>query len=70
MKKEFDLEIELEAGKKAFTVVSENESYTLIESGSIVAMIKETAEGWKTQKGSYSDSDVAKIGEKIKEMGS
>ena len=66
MKKEFEIKANLKAGNKQFTVIAENNTITLLESGSIAAVIKETQEGWKLSTGSYNESDVGKIGEQIK----
>ena len=63
----FDLNIEISAGKKDFTVLHENGAYTLKESGSIVAVIKEKDKKWHISTGSYSDDDVEMIGRAIKE---
>lgn len=67
MAETFDLEIEISAGKKDFTVVPENDAYTLMESGSIVAVIKRKEGEWQFTTGSYSEEDAKLIGEKIQE---
>ncbi|WP_207534301.1 hypothetical protein [Desertivirga arenae] len=65
----FNLEIEISAGKKSFTVVPENDAYTLMESGSIVAVLKQKEGAWVFTTGSYSEEDAKLVGEKIKERG-
>jgi len=65
MTEPFDLEIEISAGKKSFTIIPENEAYTIMESGSIVAVLKQGDEGWKFTKGSYSEDDARLLGDKI-----
>jgi len=65
MAEPFDLEIEISAGKKSFTIIPENEAYTIMESGSIVAVLKQVDKGWTFTKGSYSEDDAKKIGERI-----
>ena len=64
----FELEIELSAGKKSFTVIPENNAFTLMESGSIVAVVKKDDNSWKFTKGSYSEDDAEKIGKRISEL--
>jgi hypothetical protein len=62
MNEEFEIEVEISAGKKKFKVVNENTGYTLIESGSIVAVLKKNDQGWEFTTGSYSKHDAARIG--------
>jgi hypothetical protein len=58
----FEIEVEISAGKKKFKVVSENAGYTLIESGSIVAVLKKNDQSWEFTTGSYNEHDAALIG--------
>lgn len=58
----FDISIEISAGKKDLTVIPEDGGYTLQESGSIVAVIKQREGNWQFTKGSYSENDAAAIG--------
>lgn len=68
MTHDFDLQAELSAGKKIFKVVFENDGYTLIESGSIAAIIKNNGNGWKFTSGSYTDEDAKLVGKLIEEQ--
>ena len=65
MEKQFDLDVEISAGKKEFTVVPENEGFTLMEAGSIVAVLKQKDGEWVFTTGSYSPEDAALIGNLI-----
>jgi hypothetical protein len=67
MAETFDLEIDISAGKKSLTVVPENDAYTLLESGSIVAVIKQKEGEWQFTTGSYSEEDAKLIGKKIQQ---
>jgi hypothetical protein len=64
---EFEINTEISAGKKAFKVVSENEGYTLMESGSIVAVIKKKEGNWTFTQGSYSEEDAKTVGKLIEQ---
>ncbi|WP_207421022.1 hypothetical protein [Desertivirga brevis] len=68
MAETFDLEIEISAGKKSFTIIPENDVFTLMESGSIVAILKQKEGEWQFTTGSYSEEDAKLIGRKIREI--
>ena len=62
MDEPFEIEANISAGKKFFKVVSENDGYTLLESGSIAAVIKQKDGRWEFTTGSYAQSDADLIG--------
>ena len=68
MEKQLELEIELSAGKKTFKVEQKNAVYTLIESGSIAASLKQTDGRWELVTGSYTPEDAEKVGRAIQEQ--
>ena len=61
----FKINTEISAGKKEFEVLFENHAYTLVESGSIAAVIKCKDNKWLFTKGSYSEEDAEIIGNLI-----
>jgi hypothetical protein len=67
MNEAFELEAQLSAGKKSFKVISENGAYTLIESGSIAAVIKQNDDNWVFTTGSYDAGDAEIIGKLIEQ---
>ncbi len=67
MEESFDISIKLSAGQKDFTVLPEDNGYTLKESGSIVAVLKEQEGRWVFVKGSYTESDAQQVGELIRQ---
>ena len=64
-----EINADISAGKKTFKVEFENDGYTLIESGSIAAEIKQKDGKWTITKGSYSEADAETIGKLIEESG-
>ena len=64
---DFEISTELSAGKKDFKVVFENLRYTLIESGSIVAVIKQQDDHWTFTQGSYTEEDAKIVGNLIEQ---
>lgn len=65
MEELFEINTELSTGKKTFKVVAENDGYTLMESGSIAAVIKNNAGEWTFTTGSYNMDDAKIIGQLI-----
>lgn len=67
MEESFEIETEISAGKKNLTVIHENDAYTLIESGSIVAIIEQKEGIWSFSRGSYNEKDAEIIGRLIEQ---
>lgn len=65
VKEPFNITIGISAGKKELTVFPEEDRYTLKESGSIVAVIKQNEGRWQFTTGSYTNEDAQKIGAAI-----
>lgn len=65
MNEDFEINTEISAGKKTFKVAFENDGYTLFESGSIAAVIKQKDGKWTFTTGSYSEEDAEIIGKLI-----
>ena len=63
-----EIDIEISAGKKTFKIEEENSAYTLFESGSIVARLKQTENGWEFTTGSYTKEDAEKVGRAISNL--
>jgi hypothetical protein len=62
-----EVETELSAGRKILTIEPEDGSYNLIESGSIVGVIKKKDDQWSFTKGSYSEDDAVILGKLIEQ---
>jgi hypothetical protein len=60
-----EIDIEISAGKKSFKIEEENSGYNLFESGSLVARLKQTENGWEFTTGSYTKDDAEKVGKAI-----
>jgi hydrogenase maturation factor len=65
MNEELEINTDISSGKKTFKVVFENDAYTLIESGSIAAVLKQKDGKWIFTTGSYSEDDAEIIGRMI-----
>ena len=65
MNESFEISAEISSGKKTFNVKSENGGYSLIESGSIAALIKQKNGRWTFTTGSYTEQDAQIIGKLI-----
>lgn len=65
MNESFEISVEISAGKKYFDVKPENGGYSLIESGSIAAVIKQKNGRWTFTTGSYNEHDAQIIGKLI-----
>lgn len=60
-----EIEVEISSGKKKFKVEEDNGAFNLIESGSLVAVIKCIEGKWEITTGSYTGEDAEKIGRLI-----
>lgn len=63
----FEINTEISSGRKTFEVTYENNAYTLVESGSIAAVIKQKEGLWTFTKGSYNQHDAEIIGKLIEQ---